>query len=57
MGRIDIYISPKEIDEFIKSRLSEEDKEKYKDCMWYPVIIDNNLMDMGINITVCPIKQ
>lgn len=57
MNMINIYISLKEISEYIESKLSKEDKEKFKDCIWYPIVINNNLTDMGINVTVCPIKN
>lgn len=57
MNAINFYITLEEFDTYIKSKLDEETREKFSDCTWVPLRINNNNADMSIDVMAVPVKN
>ena len=55
MHSICIYCPVEDFDKIVKDRLSEEDAEEFKDCMWVPARIAVN-ENFEIEVLAIPAK-
>ena len=58
MNAINLYITLDDFNNYIKSKLSDEDLAAFEDCTWVPLKLEFNVhTDMSINALVVPVKN
>lgn len=56
MHVINVYAAADDFTRYIMSKLSDEQKEEFKDCQWYPIRINTNNNDLTVDFTLVALK-
>lgn len=57
MPIMNVYCTLHEFSDHIKSRLTEEDLDKFEDCTFVPLKIDLDESNLCINALIVPVKN